>query len=130
MSATPTSQADEPGRAPRGRRGRGYWVPGLIATAFLVCMAVALGAGDLFHRPPSRLYGPLVAARLAGGLQYRYGWSQPPKVSCPAEEPLRPGLRFFCNETHDGVTMMVAVVESAKADSMDYSLAGPAPARG
>ncbi len=103
--------APEPVQPPRRvRRRRGYWVPGLIATAVLLAIGLALGAGDLDHRSPSTLAGPEVAQNIALGVQAQEG-SQALDVHCPASEPVRVGRQFDCTLTQAGRTRSIHVVE-------------------
>jgi hypothetical protein len=96
---------------PRGRRRRGYWIPGLIALAVLLGIGLALGAGDLDHGGPTTLAGPAIARNLAGAIQASEGTPSPPTVHCPHSEPARAGLQFVCTATAAGTTRTVHVTE-------------------
>lgn len=86
----PPSEPSPP--APR----RGYFLPGVIALAALLALGAAFGAGDLSHRGPSILAGRDVAEQLALAMQAQAAVSTAPAVSCPATEPVREGLTFYC----------------------------------
>jgi len=89
------------GTAARSRAGRrGYWIPGIIALTVLVVMALALGAGDLFHPAPAVLSGAEVEQQLALGIQAQGGYARPPVVHCPGPQPVARGHTFAC--TLDG----------------------------
>ncbi len=97
-----TTPAPPVAEGPRGRRRRGYWIPGLIALAVLLGIGVAFGAGDLVHRGPTTLAGPEIARNLAGAIQASEGTPSPPTVRCPHSEPARTGLQFVCRVTGPG----------------------------
>jgi Domain of unknown function (DUF4333) len=100
------------GVAPSGRRGRrGYWVPGLIAMAVLLVIAVAVGAGDLDHSAPRVLDGADIASQIGLGIQTQRGAATAPAVHCPKSEPVRSGWKFECSLQQAGKTVPVQVVE-------------------
>jgi hypothetical protein len=112
------------GPAASGRRGRrGYWIPGLIAMAFLLIIAVAVGAGDLDHSAPRNLQGPDIASQIALGIQTEQGTAGAPDVRCPKEEPVRPGWQFECSVTRAGNRVPVQVVELNQHGQLSWHLA-------
>jgi hypothetical protein len=106
-----TTPAPAVAEGPRGRRRRGYWIPGLIALAVLLAIGLAFGAGDLDHGGPTTLAGPEIAQNLAGAIQASEGTPSPPTVHCPHSEPARAGLHFVCTATAAGTTRTVRVTE-------------------
>jgi hypothetical protein len=97
--------------APVPRARRGYWIPAVIATTALVAIGLALGAGDLDHRSPTRLHGPDMAQEIALGIQAQQGTHAPPVVHCPVSEPVRAGYRFACTTGPAGANRQIQVVE-------------------
>ena len=111
--------------APSGRRGRrGYWIPGLMAMAFLLIIAVAVGAGDLDHSAPRSLQGPDIASQIALGIQTQQGTARAPDVHCPGKEPVRSGWQFECSVTQAGGSVPVEVVELDQHGQLSWHL-GP-----
>lgn len=93
----PTTTAETPAAATTlARRRRGYFLPGAIALAALLAIGAAIGSGDLSHPAPRTLTGSEVASQISLGLQAQRNSSQPPRVTCPASEPVRVDLRFQC----------------------------------
>jgi hypothetical protein len=117
---------DAPGQAaPTARRGRrGYWVPGLIAMAVLLAIAVAVGAGDLDHGAPRVLQGPDMASQIALGIQTQEGADHAPDVHCPKSEPVRSGWQFECSVIQAGKRVPVNVVELNQHGQLSWHL-GP-----
>ncbi len=105
----PDAQTEAASSARRGRRG--YWIPGLIAMAVLLVIAVAVGAGDLDHGAPRVLQGPDIASQIALGIQTQDGAARAPDVHCPKSEPVRAGLQFECSVQQAGKNVPVEVVE-------------------
>jgi hypothetical protein len=95
----------------------------------LLLMALALGAGDLDHQTPRSLDGPEVAGQVATWLQARQGLEAPPKVLCPASEPIRVGLTFDCSTKRAGVTATVQAVELNSQGQLKLAILG-APSAG
>jgi Domain of unknown function (DUF4333) len=113
------------GPAPSARRGRrGYWIPGLIAMAFLLIIAVAVGAGDLDHSAPRNLEGPDIASQIALGIESQQGTANAPDVHCPKNEPVRSGWQFECSMTLAGRSVPVEVVELDEHGQLSWHL-GP-----
>ena len=83
--------------APAGRRGRGYFLPGLIALAALLALGLFVGAGDLEHPAPHRLDGTAIASQIALAIQVEQNSAAAPRVSCPPDEPVRAGFQFDCS---------------------------------
>jgi hypothetical protein len=106
-----TTPAPAVAEGPRGRRRRGYWIPGLIALAVLLGIGLAFGAGDLDHGGPNTLAGPEMDQDLARAIQASEGTPSPPTVHCPRSEPARAGLQFVCTVTGAGPTRTVHVTE-------------------
>ncbi|HEX4864188.1 MAG TPA: DUF4333 domain-containing protein [Acidimicrobiales bacterium] len=109
-----------------GRR-RGRWVPGIIALAALLAIGIVVGAGaDLTHPSPRTLTGRDVASQLALAIQADKGLTQPPRLKCPASEPVRAGLTFQCTAT--GVQRGPAEVVVTEIDGrghLRWSLSSP-----
>jgi Domain of unknown function (DUF4333) len=121
-AGSPDVQAGPP---PSGRRGgRGYWIPGLIAMAFLLIIAVAVGAGDLDHGAPHILQGPDIASQIALGIQTQQGTASAPVVHCPKTEPVRSGWQFECSVSQAGRSVPVEVVELDQHGQLSWHL-GP-----
>jgi Domain of unknown function (DUF4333) len=102
------------GTRAKGRRGKGYFVPGLIA---LVVMAAAGGLanfGGLDHSSPSHLAGSDVATFLAQGIQAQEGLHTPPSIACPATEPVRAGVSFTCQWQRSVGDRTVRVTETGR----------------
>jgi hypothetical protein len=97
-----TTPAPAVAEGPKGRRRRGYWIPGLIALAVLLGIGLAFGAGDLVHGGPTTLAGPEIARDLAQAIQASEGTPSPPTVHCPHSEPAKAGLQFVCTVTGAG----------------------------
>jgi hypothetical protein len=111
--------------APTGRRGRrGYWIPGLVAMAFLLIIAVAVGAGDLDHSAPRNLQGADIASQIALGIETQQGTASAPDVHCPEKEPVRSGWQFECSVTQAGRSVPVDVVELNQHGQLSWHL-GP-----
>lgn len=105
----------DPPEPPTARR-RGYLVPGLIALAALVVIAVIL---DTTHRPdasPHRLDASETAARIAQGYQEDHHLASPPPVHCPNDEPVVAGRRFDCQLERGNGPLTVAVTETGGGD--------------
>lgn len=101
--------ASRPGNDRQPRRG--YWLPGFIALAVLLAIGAAVGAGDLVHSTPKRLTGADIDSQIALAIQLQLGSRTPPRLSCPASEPVRTGLTFTCTATAGGHTETLRVVE-------------------
>ena len=72
-------------------------MPALIALAALLAIGFVFGAGgDVSHPAPKTLTGGDVANQIALGIQTLGSKPSPPRVSCPAHEPVRSGVRFRC----------------------------------
>jgi hypothetical protein len=106
-SSGPTAAAGPPGPPPRRRRG--YWIPGLIAMAALLAIALALGAGDLDHHKPTVLHGTEVAREIALAIQVQERTHAAPDVRCPASAPVQVGYRFVCTALRAGSTGLTHV---------------------
>jgi hypothetical protein len=115
------SGAPTPRRAPAKR---GYLLPGVIALAALLAIGTAFGAGDLYHQPPRGLPGPLVASQISLAIQADYNVSVAPVVSCPASEPVRSGLVFYCSEEAKaaGSPLKITVVETDQRGNLSWKL--------
>lgn len=82
---------------PTGRRGKGYFVPGIIALAALLAIGVFfVGAGDLQHKAATDLAGADIASQISLAIQAQENSARPPAVTCPSREPVRLGARFQC----------------------------------
>jgi Domain of unknown function (DUF4333) len=103
-------------------RRRGYWIPGLIALAVLLLIAVAVGAGDLDHSAPHVLQGPDVASQIALGIQAQEETASAPNVHCPKTEPVRSGLQFQCAVWRNGKRVPVEVVELDQHGQLSWHL--------
>lgn len=102
------------------RRKRARWVPGIIALIALLAIGLVVGAGgDLSHPPPKSLSGSDISAQVAMSIQALESMSAPPKVTCPAHEPLEVGLRFRCH--YDG-GRLIEVVETDNRGHLRWSL--------
>jgi hypothetical protein len=113
----------ETGPAPSGRPGRrGYWIPGLIALACLLIIAMAVGAGDLDHSAPHVLQGPDIASQIALGIETQQGIAQAPDVHCPQKEPVRSGWQFECSVMQAGKSVPVEVVELDQHGQLSWHL--------
>jgi hypothetical protein len=73
-------------------------VPGAIALVALAAIAAVVNFTGLEHHDPTTLAGPDVATYIAQGIQAGAGDHTLPQVRCPADEPVRAGLRFTCTE--------------------------------
>ncbi len=62
----------------------------------LLVIGLLWGAGDLEHPAAKSLVGSETAAQIALGIQAQQNLHQAPQVTCPAREPVRPGLTFDC----------------------------------
>ena len=109
---------------PRGKSKRGYFLPGVIALAALLAIATAFGGGDLYHQPPSSLAGPDVASQIALAIQAEKNIVSAPSVTCPANEPVRAGLVFYCVETPsgNGPPVTVTVRETDQRGNLSWTL--------
>jgi Domain of unknown function (DUF4333) len=103
-------------------RRRGYWIPGLIALAVLLLIAVAVGAGDLDHSAPDVLQGPDIASQIALGIQAQEETASAPNVHCPKTEPVRSGLQFQCAVWRNGTRVPVNVVEIDQHGQLSWHL--------
>jgi hypothetical protein len=92
--------------------------------AFLLIIAVAVGAGDLDHSAPRILPGPDIASQIALGIQTQQGTATSPEVHCPRSEPVRPGLQFECSVVQAGRSVPVQVVELNQHGQLSWHL-GP-----
>jgi hypothetical protein len=110
----------EPARA--GRKGKGYFLPGLIALAALVGLGLFVGAGDLDHGAPSRLDGTALASQIALAIQAERNSVAAPHVTCPASEPVRLNFRFDCTLS-GGRPTVVHVTEVDRRGQVRWSLA-------
>lgn len=100
--------------SPSGGSGRrGYFFPGVLALLAMVGIGAVANLGALDHRGPSRLAGSDVSTFLAQGIQAERGLSAPPSVSCPANEPVRVGLRFVCRWEQGALSRPIQVTETA-----------------
>jgi hypothetical protein len=105
---------------------RGYFLPGIIALAFLVVLGVVLGGGDLQHPASSTVDGPAIAGQIAQAIQAVRNTHDTPVVTCPAREPVRQGLRFQCSANGAGLDhQVVYVVESGDRGEVQWSLTPP-----
>ena len=102
-------------------RRRGYWIPGAIALAVLVVLALAFGAGDLTHPAPRTLSGPDIESELALGIQTQQRWASPPTLHCPDNVPVKEGYRFECKLDAGGL-VAVDVVEVDGRGRLQWSL--------
>lgn len=87
-----------PSRRPApGRRAKGYFLPGVIALGALLAIGVFfVGAGDLQHPANTQLAGADIESEIALAIQAQQNSTRAPAVTCPAREPVRPGLHFQC----------------------------------
>ena len=98
--------------AKTGRRGRGYFLPGFIALLALLGLGLFVGAGDLEHPAAHTLEGPVVASQIALAIQAEQNSVAAPRISCPAEEPVRVGRQFDCTMSgHPPQTVKVTEVD-------------------
>jgi Domain of unknown function (DUF4333) len=95
-----------------------------MAMAFLLIIAVAVGAGDLDHSAPRSLQGPDIASQIALGIQTQQGTASAPDVHCPKKEPVRSGWQFACSVTRAGSSVPVEVVELNQHGQLSWHL-GP-----
>jgi hypothetical protein len=95
-----------------GRRGKGYFVPGLIALAVMVVAGGIVNFAGLDHAHPSSLAGRDVSTFVAQGIQAEDGLAAPPPITCPATEPVRVGLSFACTWQRVGGDRRVTVTET------------------
>ncbi len=102
------------------RPRRGYWVPGLIAMTFLVVVSVVFVLVGVQSHVGRTLQGPVVAEELSLDLQTA---GSTPLVRCPSEEPLRPGLVFYCTESAGGGPERIRVTETSERGGFSYRLA-------
>lgn len=120
----------DPGPVPQGsRRGRrGYFLPGAIALVALLAIGAAVGGGDLSHPAPKILTGPDVASQISLGVQAQQNDPVPPRVSCPAREPVRAGYHFSCTLTPaEGPPIQLAVTEVDDRGQLHWSLRARRP---
>jgi len=117
----PGSEVQDAGGTGRPRR-RGYWIPGAIALAVLVVLALAFGAGDLTHPAPRTLSGPDIESELALGIQTQQRWASPPTLHCPGTVAVKEGHRFSCTLDTAGGPIPVDVVEVDGRGRLQWSL--------
>ena len=92
----------------------------MIALVALLAIGFVVGAGgDLSHPPPKTLSGSDISVQLAMSIQALKSMSSPPKVTCPAHEPLEAGLGFRCY--YDG-GKPIEVVETDNRGHLRWSL--------
>ena len=118
---------DAPAPAPsRGRRGKGYFLPGFIALIALLIIGLFVGAGDLAHPAPKSLTGTDVAYQISLGVQAQQNSAAPPAVTCP-NEPVQQGLHFTCRlqPAGGGPSRPVAVTEVDARGRVSWTLGGP-----
>ena len=99
MTTDQDTQASRPpeARPSSSRRGKGYFLPGIIALIALLAIGVFfVGAGDLQHPAAKELAGPVMANQIALAIQVQENSTRPPNVTCPAREPVHAGARFQC----------------------------------
>lgn len=110
----------------RGGAKRGYLLPGVIALGALVALGTAFGAGDLYHQPPSALAGPDVASQISLAIQAEQNVVTAPAVSCPASEPVRAGLVFYCAEKPEsaGPPVEITVRETDSRGNLSWKFSG------
>lgn len=114
-----SSEAGPPVAAP-ARPRRGYWVPGLIALAFLVTLSVVFVLVGVVSHVGRTLPGPVVANDLALDLE---SGGHTPAVHCPAEEPRRAGVVFECTaDTPGGPRRTIRVTETSERGGFRYRL--------
>lgn len=83
--------------APAGRRGKGYFLPAIIALVALLAIGlIFVGAGDLQHPAATQLTGADISSQIALAIQTEEGASSVPSVTCPGHEPVQAGHRFQC----------------------------------
>jgi hypothetical protein len=92
--------------------------------AFLLVIAVAVGAGDLDHSAPRNLQGADIASQIALGIETQQGTASAPDVHCPKKEPVRSGWQFECSVTQAGRSVPVDVVELDQHGRLSWHL-GP-----
>ncbi len=91
-------------------RGRGCYLPGVIALVVLVGTSVVFALTALRSYDPRVLHGPEVAQSLSEDLQVG---ALPPTVRCPPAEPRRPGVVFDCTLLRHGrATRTIEVTET------------------
>jgi hypothetical protein len=112
----------ETGRARSGRRGKGYFVPGLIALAVMVVAGGVVNFAGLDHAHPSTLAGSDVSTFVAQGIQAEQGLAAPPTITCPASEPVRTGLSFTCTWQRAGGDRPVKVTETDSRGQYHFSI--------
>jgi hypothetical protein len=112
----------EAGRARRGRRGKGYFVPGLIALAVMVAAGGVVNFAGLDHAHPSSLAGSDVSTFVAQGIQAEQGLAAPPTITCPTSEPVRTGLSFTCTWERAGGDRPVKVTETDSRGQYHFSV--------
>lgn len=96
-----------------GRRGKGYFLPGVIALLALLGLGLFVGAGDLDHRAPTSLDGTAIASQISLAIQADQNSASAPSIICPAKEPVRAGLQFDCTlGGHPSKTVRVTEVDS------------------
>ena len=106
------TETEEPARA--GRRGKGYFLPGLIALVALVGLGLLVaGAGDLEHPAARTLDGTAIASQIALAIQAEQNSVAAPHVTCPAHEPVRAGFQFDCTMPgHPSKAVLVTELDS------------------
>lgn len=102
---------------------RGYLVPGIIALVVLAAIALVVNFVGLSHRSPHTLSRSDAATLISQGLQAQRGGSGRPQVSCPADEPVRPGVRFECTLHHpNGSTQPIQVTETDGSGDLRFTV--------
>jgi hypothetical protein len=92
-----TTDSTTDGEPVTRRHRKGYFLPGFIALVALLALGLfSTGGGDLQHPAATKLIGSDIASQIGLGIQVEQNSTTAPSVSCPAEEPVRQGLRFTC----------------------------------
>ncbi|HLI00535.1 MAG TPA: DUF4333 domain-containing protein [Acidimicrobiales bacterium] len=103
-------------------RRKGYLLPGAIALVVLAAIAVVIDVAGLQSRVPRTLNGAATAQQVAQAIETRQGLTSAPSVHCPASEPVRAGLVFYCTLDREGhARQWVRISEYSNAG--DYHVA-------
>jgi hypothetical protein len=122
-AVTSTSMESE---APPAKKRRGYFIPGVIALIAMVVLGVIIGGGDLEHPAATTIYGPAIESQIANGIEDVRNTNSSVDVTCPAQEPVKQGLRFECTANGGGLTnRTVYVVETDGRGDTRWSLTPP-----
>lgn len=103
-------------------RRKGYLLPGAIALVVLAAIAVVIDVAGLQSRVPRTLNGASTAQQVADAIESQQALTSPPSVHCPASEPVRAGVVFYCTLDRKGTPRRWVRI-SEYSDAGDYHLA-------